>query len=121
MRRFRNSPFRVFSCIIVLGAFLWLSFGRSLLTGEQQIRITCKICSKANPGTTEQAPNPSENATDESTETNSTDFSEDYLKIDTEQCFQADQFLEHNKSHFKKIIQALYSESVAQPPEIIYS
>lgn len=121
MNPHRNNPFQIFSRIIVLGAFLLLCFGTTILSIEQQIQLTSNNRLPADADDTKKTSNPFDNATEEQAETSANTFSWEYLREDTEHCLEAFTPLKHNKSHFESIAPAFYSESVAQPPEKIYS
>jgi hypothetical protein len=111
-------PFQIFSCIIMLVAFLWLTIGASFLSVEQQKQLSNRITSKNDADDSEKSSTPFENTPEEKTETSSNAFSEEYLREDTEHFSYADIPLKHNKCHFADAFVAFYGESASQPPEI---
>jgi len=121
MSPYRNNPFQRFSSIVVLGAFLVLCFSTSFLPVEQQKQLTSNNRLPADAHDADKTSSPFDNATEEKTETSPTTFSEEFLREETEHCLEPGLLLKHNKSHFEMIAPASYSESVAQPPEKIFS
>ena len=119
MNPYRNNPFQLFSSIIILVAFLWLCFGTSFLSVEQQNHLTSNNRLPSDENDSEKTSTPFENAAEEKAENNPTTFSEEYLGEDPEHCLETDIPLKHDKSHFERIAPAIFREFVAQPPEKI--
>ena len=113
------NPFQLFSCIVLLVAFLWLTIGASFLNIERQKQVTNKTTSKNEAHESEKASAPFENATEEKTENNPNVFSGEYLRADTEHFLHTDIPLKHTKCHFADSFTAFYGESASQPPEIL--
>jgi hypothetical protein len=120
MKPYVTYPFQLFSCIVMLVAFLWLTIGTSFLSVEQQKKLHNETSSRSNADDTEKDAAPFENAKEEKTETSPNTFSEEYLREDTDHFDYTDAPLKHNKCHIANAFVAYYGESASQPPETLF-
>jgi len=117
MKPYVPYPFQLFSCVVMLVAFLWLTIGTSFLSVEQQKQLHNDSSSRSKTDDAENDAAPFETAKEEKTETSPNSFSEEYLRVDTDHDACTDTPLKHNKCHSADAFVAYYGESASQPPE----
>lgn len=120
MKPYVTYPFQLFSGVVMLVAFLWLTIGTSFLPVEQQKKLHSESSSNSKADDAEKDAAPFENAKEEKTETSPNNFSEEYLREDTDHIACTDTPLKHNKCHIANAFVAYYGESASQPPETLF-